>query len=249
MDTITIGFLKHGLLIEHVGLYIDRLVCANIGIRLAREERTITEENTSPWGESDVHHHQNVKTPSSRELFFEYMATGEALAFGGLGQPFFALGNGYCRAGILIETAVFAALAVDMHPFFGVVVRGAWCLPATEATPPCRIAYHNQSHRVNGRLREHIKKSILITAGQTSAAKSFHPCHTAVHLDDSRQSIFGSKLIAFADVRVGAVTLGGVNEIAAPFQGTAVDDSWLSLMGSTPKPVRLTRMPVLLKIE
>lgn len=110
--------------------------------------------------------------------------------------------------------------------------------------------------RLNGQLREDIK-SLLITGGQTSAAKSFHPCHTAVHLDDSRQSIFGSKLIAFADVRVGAVILGGANEIDTHFYGIAEDNSvspagrssWLSPMGSTPKPVRLTRMPVLLKIE
>ena len=47
--TVTIGFLKHGLLTENAGRHIGRLVCADIGIRLAREERKITEENAPPW--------------------------------------------------------------------------------------------------------------------------------------------------------------------------------------------------------
>ena len=47
--TVTVGFLKHGLLTENAGRYIKRLVCADIGIRLAREERTVTAETAPPW--------------------------------------------------------------------------------------------------------------------------------------------------------------------------------------------------------
>lgn len=47
--TVTVGFLKHGLLAENAGLHMKRLVCADIGIRLAREERRITAENAPPW--------------------------------------------------------------------------------------------------------------------------------------------------------------------------------------------------------
>ncbi len=47
--TVTIGFLKHGLLTENAGRYMKRLVCADIGIRLAREERKITAQNAPPW--------------------------------------------------------------------------------------------------------------------------------------------------------------------------------------------------------
>ena len=47
--TVTIGFLKHGLLTEQAGRHIKRLVCADIGIVLEREERKITAENAPPW--------------------------------------------------------------------------------------------------------------------------------------------------------------------------------------------------------
>ena len=47
--TVTVGFLKHGLLTENAGRHISRLVCADIGIRLAREECKITAENAPPW--------------------------------------------------------------------------------------------------------------------------------------------------------------------------------------------------------
>ena len=49
--TVTIGFLKHGLLTENAGRYMQRLLCADIGIRLAREERRITAETAPPWVE------------------------------------------------------------------------------------------------------------------------------------------------------------------------------------------------------
>jgi len=47
--TVTIGFLKHGLLTEQAGRHMKRLVCADIGIVLAREERKITAEAAPPW--------------------------------------------------------------------------------------------------------------------------------------------------------------------------------------------------------
>ena len=47
--TVTIGFLKHGLLTENAGRNIKRLICADIGIVLEREERKITAQNAPPW--------------------------------------------------------------------------------------------------------------------------------------------------------------------------------------------------------
>ena len=41
--TVTIGFLKHGLVAPHAGAYMKRLVRADIGIRLARPERLLSE--------------------------------------------------------------------------------------------------------------------------------------------------------------------------------------------------------------
>ena len=43
--TITIGFVKHGLVTENTGRYMKRLVCADIGIRLAKEETKICAAN------------------------------------------------------------------------------------------------------------------------------------------------------------------------------------------------------------
>ena len=39
--TVTIGFVKHGLVTENAGRYMKRLVCADIGIQLAKEENKI----------------------------------------------------------------------------------------------------------------------------------------------------------------------------------------------------------------
>ena len=47
--TVTIGFVKTGLVTENAGKYMKRLVCADIGIILVREEGYITEENCPPW--------------------------------------------------------------------------------------------------------------------------------------------------------------------------------------------------------
>ena len=47
--TVTIGFVKTGLVTENAGRYMKRLVCADIGIVLVREEGVITEETCPPW--------------------------------------------------------------------------------------------------------------------------------------------------------------------------------------------------------
>ena len=39
--TVTIGFVKNGLVTPNAGNYMKRLVCADIGIRLAKEENKI----------------------------------------------------------------------------------------------------------------------------------------------------------------------------------------------------------------
>ena len=39
--TVTIGFVKNGLLTENAGAHMDKLVCVDIGIRLARQENKI----------------------------------------------------------------------------------------------------------------------------------------------------------------------------------------------------------------
>ena len=52
--TVTIGFVKTGLVAENAGNYMKRLVCADIGIILVREERYLTEENYPPWLERNV---------------------------------------------------------------------------------------------------------------------------------------------------------------------------------------------------
>ena len=52
--TVTIGFVKTGLVTENAGKYTKRLVCADIGIVLVREEGHITEENCPPWLDLNV---------------------------------------------------------------------------------------------------------------------------------------------------------------------------------------------------
>ncbi len=52
--TVTIGFVKTGLVTENAGNYMKRLVCADIGIFLVREEGYITEENCPPWLDTAV---------------------------------------------------------------------------------------------------------------------------------------------------------------------------------------------------
>ncbi len=52
--TVTIGYVKTGLVTENAGNYIKRLVCADIGIVLLREEGYITEATCPPWLERKV---------------------------------------------------------------------------------------------------------------------------------------------------------------------------------------------------
>ena len=47
--TVTIGYVKKGLVSGKASLYMNRLVCADIGIVLVREEGFVTEENCPPW--------------------------------------------------------------------------------------------------------------------------------------------------------------------------------------------------------
>ena len=52
--TVTIGFIKTGLITKNAGKYMKRLVCADIGIVLAQEEGYITDENCPPWLDRNV---------------------------------------------------------------------------------------------------------------------------------------------------------------------------------------------------
>lgn len=45
--TVTIGYVKNGLIEENAGWYMKRLVCADIGIRLVKEENKIC--NAAEW--------------------------------------------------------------------------------------------------------------------------------------------------------------------------------------------------------
>ena len=47
--TVTIGYMKKGLVTENAGKYIKRLICADIGIVLLREEGYITEDTCPFW--------------------------------------------------------------------------------------------------------------------------------------------------------------------------------------------------------
>lgn len=53
--TVTIGFVKHGLVTPNAGQYMKRLVCADIGIRLAKEESKICT--------ADEHHPNAISCP------------------------------------------------------------------------------------------------------------------------------------------------------------------------------------------
>ena len=47
--TVTIGFVKAGLVTQNAGNYIKRLVCTDIGIKLVREEGVLTAETCPSW--------------------------------------------------------------------------------------------------------------------------------------------------------------------------------------------------------
>ena len=52
--TVTIGFVKSGLVSDNAGKYMKRLICADIGIILVREEGYISDENCPPWLDLNV---------------------------------------------------------------------------------------------------------------------------------------------------------------------------------------------------
>ena len=52
--TVTIGFVKHGLVTENAGRYMKRLVCADIGIELVQTERILTPESCPPWLDQNI---------------------------------------------------------------------------------------------------------------------------------------------------------------------------------------------------
>ena len=54
--TVTIGFVKHGLVTQNAGIHMKRLVCADIGIVLAKEENKICDETE--------HHPNAIPRPS-----------------------------------------------------------------------------------------------------------------------------------------------------------------------------------------
>ena len=52
--TVTIGFVKRGLVTENAGNYMKKLICADIGIHLIREEDYITEVNCPSWLDMNI---------------------------------------------------------------------------------------------------------------------------------------------------------------------------------------------------
>ena len=47
--TVTIGYIKTGLIAENAKKYMKRLICTDIGIILVREEQYLSEENYPAW--------------------------------------------------------------------------------------------------------------------------------------------------------------------------------------------------------
>lgn len=52
--TVTIGYVKTGFITENAGNYMRKLVCADIGIHLIREEGWITEASCPPWLDMNI---------------------------------------------------------------------------------------------------------------------------------------------------------------------------------------------------
>jgi len=52
--TVTIGFVKHGLITENAGKYMKRLVCADIGIVLMGEDHLLAEKDCPPWLDREI---------------------------------------------------------------------------------------------------------------------------------------------------------------------------------------------------
>lgn len=52
--TVTIGYVKTGLVAENAGNYMKKLVCADIGIVLAKKEGIITPESAPAWLDRNI---------------------------------------------------------------------------------------------------------------------------------------------------------------------------------------------------
>lgn len=52
--TVTIGYIKNGLVTENAGKHMKRLVCTDIGIRLVRQDGYLPEENCPSWLDTNV---------------------------------------------------------------------------------------------------------------------------------------------------------------------------------------------------
>ena len=52
--TVTIGYIKNGLITDNAGKYIKHLVCTDIGIVLLQEEGYITKETCPPWLDMNI---------------------------------------------------------------------------------------------------------------------------------------------------------------------------------------------------
>ncbi len=52
--TVTIGYIKNGLITDNAGKCIKHLVCADIGIVLLQEEGYITKETCPPWLDMNI---------------------------------------------------------------------------------------------------------------------------------------------------------------------------------------------------
>ena len=52
--TVTIGYVKYGLIAPNAGNYMKRLICVDIGIVLVREEGVITDENCPAWLDRNI---------------------------------------------------------------------------------------------------------------------------------------------------------------------------------------------------
>lgn len=57
--TVTIGYIKKGLIANCAGKFIKRLVCADIGISLVQSEGIITENTCPPWLDMNIIHVAN----------------------------------------------------------------------------------------------------------------------------------------------------------------------------------------------
>lgn len=52
--TVTIGYVKTGLVTPNAGKFMKKLICADIGILLVKEEEKISEDNCPPWLDPNI---------------------------------------------------------------------------------------------------------------------------------------------------------------------------------------------------